>query len=501
MKNRVLLFLLVCVSVFVQAQTIDPALLNEMGQRRDNEKIRVFVIMRQQYDQTLLNTRADRLATRAERRDFVVNELKQFADATQSDLRHALFEMERNAMISEPKALWIANALYFEASKQAIYDLASRTDIEVIGYDKEVELTPVKESSLPPDKALRDIAPNVTKVGADQVWDMGYTGQGVVVAVIDGGVNYNHLDLADHLWDGGPQFPHHGYNIGDNNNDPMDLRGHGTHCSGIVCGDGGAGMKTGMAPDVTLMCVKINSGSSGSSTAAKICAGIQWAVDHGCDIFSLSYGGHSNVADKTLYRNTCANVLAAGVIGAIAAGNSGNDLATCPIPENVIFPGGCPPPYMDPVQQGNSGGLSCSVCIGAVDYDDVAIDFTSIGPVTWTNTSYADYPYVAGSSTQFGLIRPDVCAPGLEIISADYSNNNGYCIYSGTSMATPGAAGCMALMLSKNPSLTPADICRILEETAVHLDEGKSNVYGYGRLNVLAAVNAVPANGLSLSSY
>ena len=501
MKRYITLLLLVLAAVLGQAQTIAPALLKEMGQRRDDEKIHVFVIMKQQYDQSLLNSRAEHFATRAERRDFVVNELKQFAEVTQSDLRHALYEMERNAMVSEPKVLWIANALYFEASQQAIYDLASRTDIEVIGFDQEVDLPPVKESPLPPDKATRDITPNVTQVGADQVWNQGYTGQGVIVAVVDSGVNYDHLDLADHLWDGGPQFPHHGYNIGDNNNDPMDHYGHGTHCAGTVCGDGGAGRKTGMAPDVTLMCVKISSGESGSSSNTLICNGIQWAIEHGCDIFSLSYGGHPDAAGKTLYRNTCVNVLAAGVIGSISAGNNGDSLANSPIPDNVSFPGGCPPPYMDPVQQGNPGGLSCSVCIGAVDYDDVAADFTSIGPVTWTNTSYADYPYAAGSSTQFGLIRPDVCAPGVDIISADYANNMGHRVMSGTSMATPCAAGCMALMLSKNPNLTPADICRILEETAVPLAEGKSNTYGYGRVDVLAAVNAVPANVLSLSSY
>lgn len=275
-----------------------------MEQRRDDEKICVFVIMRQQYDQTLLNNRADHFATRAERRNFVVSELKQYAEVTQSDLRHTLIEMERNDMVSEPKVLWIANALYFEASKQAIYDLASRTDIEVIGYDQKVDLTPVKESSLPPDKATREITPNVTQVGADQVWDMGFTGQGVVVAVVDSGVNYDHLDLADHLWDGGPQFPHHGYDIGDDNDDPMDHYGHGTHCAGTVCGDGGGGRKTGMAPDVTLMCVKISFGESGWASAAMICDGMQWAIEHGCDIISLSYGGHSDAADKTLYRNT-----------------------------------------------------------------------------------------------------------------------------------------------------------------------------------------------------
>ena len=499
MKKVLAFFMLAMTCIIGYAQRIDPALEKEMGQRKDDEKIDVFVIMRQQYDREQLCRRADYYLTRAERREFVVNELKQFAEASQYDIRQSLAEMEKNDMVSSPNMLWMANALYFSATKQAIYDLARRNDVEVIGFDQEVEIP--KDENPDSAKGSRDIAPNVTQVHADQVWDLGYTGQGVVVAVIDSGVNYDHRDLKNHLWDGGSEFPNHGWDFGDNDNNPMDLRGHGTHCAGTVCGDGGGGQQTGMAPDVTLMCVKISTGSSGSSSTASICNGIQWAVAHGCDIFSLSFGGHSDAANKTLLRNTCDAVLDAGVIGSIAAGNEGNQLDAFPVPNNVRFPGGCPPPYLDPVQQANPGGLSCVVCVGNVDYDNVAAAGSSQGPVTWSNTSYADYPYTSVSSTQFGLIRPDVCAPGEEIVSADYSNISGYCVKSGTSMATPCVAGCMALMLSKNPELTPAEICRILEETAVPLVEGKSNIYGYGCVDVLSAINAVPDNILSLASY
>ena len=490
----ILIVALACMTSF--AQSIDPALEKEMGQRKDDEKIDVFVIMKQQYDREQLNRRADYYTTRAARREFVVNELKQFAESSQYDIRQSLAEMERHDMVTEPKILWIANALYFSATKQAIYDLAKRKDVEVIGFDEEVKMIPEDEESKPAP-LTRDIAPNVTQVNANQAWDLGYTGQGVVVAVIDCGVNYNHFDLKDHLWDGGEAFPNHGWDVGNNDNDPMDGAGHGTHCSGTVCGDGGGGRKTGMAPDVTLMCVKISTNNGTSSNSTLICNGIQWAVEHGCDVFSLSY----NTSNKVLCRLTSEAALDAGVIGSAAAGNDGQNLNTYPVPDNIAGPGSCPPPYMDPIQQANPGGLSCVVCVGAVDYNDEAAAFTSIGPVTWSNTTFNDYPYLAGSSTQFGLIRPDVCAPGVDIVSANYADNTGYLVYSGTSMATPCVAGCMALMLSKNPELTPADICRILEETAVPLTEGKSNIYGYGRVDALAAVNAVPDNILSLASY
>lgn len=484
-----------CMAGYAQA-VIDPLLSEEMARRNDDEKINVIVIMKSQYDRAQMNRQANYFATRSERREFVVNELKAFAEATQFDLRRSLDEMRRNDMTTEPTVLWMANALGLSANKAAIADLARRNDIEIIGYDIERNWIPDGEEATPAS-ATREITPNVTQVGANQVWDLGYTGEGIVVAVIDTGVNYNHLDVADHLWDGGTDFPHHGFDVYNNDNDPMDDHGHGSHCSGTVLGDGTAGSQTGMAPDATLMCVKcLNANGSGGATP--ISAGIQWAVEHGCDLFSMSLGiSNSTIAERTLLRHTCVAALDAGVVAAIAAGNEGNQMWQAPIPNNVRVPGSCPPPYMDEVQGENPGDLTCSVCIGAVNYNDAAANFTSRGPVTWTNTEFGDYPYEPG----IGLIRPDVCAPGVDIKSLNYQSNTGYTLMSGTSMATPCAAGCMALMLSKDPNLMPADVCRILEETAVRLAEGKSNTFGFGRIDVFAAVEAIQLGAIKYNTY
>lgn len=497
MKKLLFLFLAMLLSVCGFAQAIiDPLLSEEMTRRNDDEPIKVVVIMKSQYDRAQLNRSAAYYTTRAARREFVVNELKNFAAASQYDLRHSLAEMERNGMVSEPTVLWMANALYFTANKAAIQDLARRNDIELIGYAIERNWIPDGEESQPAD-ATREITQNVTQVHANQVWELGYTGEGVVVAVIDTGVNYNHLDLADHLWDGGSEFPNHGYDVINHDNDPMDDHGHGSHCSGTVCGDGKSGSQTGMAPDATLMCVKCID-SDGSGGAQSISEGIQWAVEHGCDMFSMSLGiANSSVTERTLLRNTCVAALDAGVVAAIAAGNEGNSQNQYPIPNNVRVPGSCPPPYMDDIQGENPGDLSCSVCVGAVDYNDAAAYFSSHGPVTWTNTSFADYPYNPG----IGLIRPDVCAPGVDIKSLNYATNNGYTTMSGTSMATPCVAGCMALMLSKDIDLMPADVCRILEETALPLASGKSNVYGFGRVDVLAAVEAIQLGAIKFNAF
>lgn len=82
---------------------------------------------------------------------------------------------------------------------------------------------------------------------------------------------------------------------------------------------------------------------------------------------------------------------------------------------------------------------------------------------------------------------------GVDIWSLDYYDNEGFNIMSGTSQAAPCVTGIVALMLSKNPELTPAQICRILEETCLRLTPNKSNITGFGRVDALAAVNAVPA--------
>jgi len=497
MKKLLSLILLAfcCMAGYAQA-IIDPLLSEEMGRRNDDEQIGVVVIMKSQYDRAQLNSRAGYYTTRAERRDFVVSELKAFANTTQFDLRRSLDEMQRNGMTTEPTVLWMANALYFDATKAAIADLARRNDIEMIGYAIERNWIPDGEEASP-TPVTREITPNVTQVHADQVWALGYTGEGVVVAVIDTGVNYNHLDVADHLWDGGSEFPHHGYDVKNNDNDPMDDHGHGSHCSGTVCGDGTAGSQTGMAPDATLMCVKCLD-SSGNGGAESISAGIQWAVEHGCDMFSMSLGiANSSVSERTLLRHTCEAALDAGVVAAIAAGNEGNSQWQYPVPNNVRVPGSCPPPYMDDIQGENPGGQTCSVCVGAVDYNDAAAYFTSQGPVTWTNTEFGDYPYNPG----IGLIRPDVCAPGVDIKSLNYSTNNGYTNMSGTSMATPCVAGCMALMLSKDINLSPEDVCRILEETALPLAQGKSNTFGFGRVDVFQAVEAIQLGAIKYNSH
>lgn len=496
MKKTIFMITLALACMFAQAQVIDPLLQEEMNRRTDSEMIEITVLMKSRCARNMLNQRASALPTRAEHRAFVVDELKRFTEASQRDLKLALAEMEQQGEVTAPRTLWMSNSLYFSATKETILALAKRDDIAHIGYNIERKWIEDDEKTASASET-REITPNILKVNADKVWELGYTGKDIVVSIIDAGVNYNHLDLADHLWDGGEAFPHHGYDVRNDDDDPMDDMGHGTHCAGTVAGDGSAGSQTGVAPDAQIMCIK-SVNADGTGGAVKLAEGMEWSVEHGCDIISMSMGlVHPSVTERELFRRTCVSILDAGVSSFICAGNEGFALNQYPIPQNVRIPGSCPPPYLDPDQMANPGELSSAIVVGSVDDNDQASFFTANGPCTWQDTEYGDYAYNPG----IGLIRPDVCAPGESVKSLDYLSNSGYKSMTGTSQATPCVAGIAALMLSKNPELSPADICRILEETSVKLTPTKSNLTGCGRVDALAAVNAVEAyDGLDESN-
>jgi serine protease AprX len=452
------------------------------------EPVEVMVLMKDQYNRTELCRKIQFIPTRAARRDYVVNELKAFAEASQHDLMITLNELEQQGLVSNIHSLWSANAISFTTAEEVIQMLKGRTDIESITPVKQYQCIPEAETTTEvTDISRYTIAPNLTQVNVPQVWAQGNEGQGVVVAVIDSGVNYNHADIADHLWDGGDEFPHHGYDFANMDDDPMDDLGHGTHCAGIVCGDGTAGLRTGVAPEATLMCIKTTD-SEGHSTTVNMVMGMEWAVEHGCDVISMSMGvAQAEVSERELLRHTCEALLDAGIVGLFPAGNEHNLQHLCPIPYNIRVPGSCPPPYLDPDQMVNPGDLSCAICVGSVDENDTVASSSSEGPVTWQDTEFGDYAY----DPSMGLIRPDVCAPGVIIWSLKYNSIYDYDFMSGTSQATPCVAGIVALMLHDNPELTPSQICQILEETSLRLTPTKSNRTGVGRVDALAAVSAV----------
>ena len=475
--------LFLCINAFSQ-NTIDPVLQEVMNQKGD-ELISVNIIFKAQINPESLQEKVTRVTDKKIRRDILVDEFKLFTEKEQSDVMSILLAEKTSKSVSDITSHWLSNSISCKASRDVIYLLSRHNDIELIGYDdmKYMIYDNVTEDVVIEDNRDVDMTDNIIMVNADKVWDMGYTGKGVLVAVLDSGVNYNHIDLADHLWDGGSQYPNHGYNIIGNNNDPMDNFGHGTHCAGTVCGDGTSGLHTGIAPDATLMCVKVLDDYGYGSTSA-FNSGMEFAIEHQADIISMSLGVmNASATDKTLMRNTCVNALQLGVIATVAVGNDGQ-MTMVPVPNNVRTPGNCPPPWMHPDQEVNAGGLSCVVAVGAIDYSENMYENGSRGPVTWTDTEFNDYPY----NPNIGLIRPDICAPGVGVKSLDHDSNDGYNLKSGTSMATPCVAGVLALLLEKENTLTPAELCMTIETTAKKLTETKSNLTGSGLIDAFNAI-------------
>ncbi len=466
------------------------------------EQIKVNILLTEQSDPVALSRAASWLPTRQERRTYVVDALKRQAEASQQELMGLLRELEQHGLVSEIQPLWIVNSIRCYATQEVILSLKGRSDIQTIYPCKELHGLFDDETTLVACDNRREIAENLLKVNVDKVWELGYTGQGVLIAIIDTGVSLTHSDLQGRFWDGGAEYPNHGYDFYSHDNDPSDTHGHGTHVAGTLVGTGASGTQTGVAPNAELMVLKVFHGEDNLTEPTLWVEAMQFALEHGADVLNMSLGQPLPDADvKLMSRQACDNTLAAGVVAAVCAGNTRQIQMLAPVPYNIWSPGDCPPPQLHEDQMVNAGGTSCVICVGAVDNNDALGGFSSEGPSTWTDVSfYNDYPYVSNSSTSIGLIRPDVCAPGVNVKSLDYTNDSGYCLKSGTSMATPLVAGTIALMLSKDPELTPAQIDEILERTSIPLSEHKSNDFGSGRIDALAAVNAVDYDDIEETS-
>ncbi|KAB8333417.1 S8 family serine peptidase [Scytonema tolypothrichoides VB-61278] len=270
-------------------------------------------------------------------------------------------------------------------------------------------------------------------VKAPEAWAKGYTGQGMVVAVLDTGVDFNHDDLKDNIWTNSKEIAGnsidddgdgyiddvHGWNFADNNNDVLDRYGHGTHVSGTIAGEKNDIGVTGIAYDAKIMPVKVlNDEGSGSYTS--ISNGIYYAVDHGANVINLSLSGGS--PDSTLEK-ALEYASSKGVIVVMAASNDS----------------GFQPDY--PARYADKWGIA----VGAVN----------------KNNNMAGFSNKAGINS-----LTYVTAPGVDVYSTLPGNK--YASYSGTSMATPHVAGVVALMLSANHNLTDAQVRQIVTETAVH---------------------------------
>ena len=310
----------------------------------------------------------------------------------------------------------------------------------------------------------------ILKIGAVSAWDTS-KGDGIVVAVVDTGLDYNHPDIAASVWTNpgetvgnGVDDDHNGFVddtrgwdfVGSSyltptaSNDPIDHQGHGTHVAGTIAAIGNNGIGVvGVAWHAKVMPVKALD-DHGIGPESALAPAIQYAANNGADIISASWGGTSPsqaIADAIDYAYNL------GVVFVAAAGNSSEDALN-------FYPAAQPQ----------------VITVAATDPNDKLATFSNFGS------------------------KIDVAAPGVDILSLQASGTSlgtlvapGYTRASGTSMATPHVSGLAALILSQHPTYTNEDVRQVLRSSATDLGtSGFDLQFGYGRINASSAL-AVPA--------
>ncbi len=420
---------------------------------------------------------------RSELRTEIVAQLKEIAKKEQAAILKAM---------GSPKgarSLWVVNAIALSLSvgeiekarklKQVkwVYP-ANNLPAEGPAGSVGVVLEPGRRE---PFSAKRKTIPwNIKKLNVPKVWkELKITGEGVVVAMFDQGINYKHEDLRGNIWINEKEKPnngkdddqnglvddYYGFNFTHHKAEVAPVGGnHGTLTSSVVAGDGTGGTVTGVAPRAKLMGLIAWGGPYVAARA------FQYALEQGADIVSMSFSipglGHT----RGLWRLMAEQATCAGLV---LISGAGNFQRKAKIPVQIRIPEGIP----------------CVICIGGVNEKMKIPRFVSFGPVEWSKVKfYEDYPMPKG------LVKPDVCAfPGPKIGLISPRADTGYLPdnnqFHGNSLSAPHVAGVCALILQANPELLPWRIKEILEETATDIrPRGKDTETGAGLVHAYKAV-------------
>ena len=508
---RGVLLLAFAFPALLRAATIEPALLAALQQQGKAE----FVI---QLAEKADLSAVQNAASKEEKGERTVAALKAAAARSQPAVSALL-----DARGMAHRGHWVANAIVTQGTLAdvqalaalpqvaAVFEVRSNVDalspyirrqrqkLEAATARAEAENYGAKAMGIPEDGILR--------VHAPEVWALGFTGKGVVVGDHDIGVQWDHPALKKKYrgWDEATQKATHAYNWRNafgaadafycpDPGIPCDPNSHGTHTTGTMVGDDGAGNRIGMAPDAKWMaCRSLLDPVLGVGTVPTYMDCMEWqlapypegdpdAADPamGPDVISNSWGCLEACAPPVLKATNDA-IYEAGQVQVVSAGNDGQGTV-----------------------EGEGGEASCSTLafplsvyessftVGANDVSDEMASFSSLGPV------------LSDASMR---LKPNVTAPGVDTRSS--LDNGDYGELSGTSMAGPHVAGMIALVMSAEPRLKgrPADVRLLVERTAnptVGTTETAStcggtaattipnNIFGHGRIDALAAVLARP---------
>lgn len=436
------------------AAGISPDLQETIANAGPDDEIPVIVTLRDRVK--LKNFKS---LPKKSRRHHLIKALREKAAATQKPL----FGLMRRSGAKRLRQLWLVNGIALTAKKSLIDRLAQHPAVEGIRTDLVVSAPP----SPGVNAALAEW--NIEATGAPELWALGFTGQGTVVANMDTGVDLNHPDLMDR-WRGGTNSWY------DPNGEhpalPYDHDGHGTQTMGLMVGGDAGGSAIGMAPGSRWIAVKIFNDRDEASLSV-IHLGYQWLLDpdgdpftdDAPDIVNNSWGVLDAQGTCTEeFRPDIQTLKAVEVAVVFSAGNDG------PNPSSSSSPANYPE----------------SFSVGATDFLDNIANFSSRGPSACGNE-----------------IFPTVAAPGVSVRTSDLTtpfgvpNPNPYTSASGTSFAAPHVSGAMALLLSAAPAATVAEVENALKLSAWDLGlVGPDNDYGYGFLNVRQALSLMPGVNL-----
>lgn len=390
----------------------------------------------------------------------VIKVLKATALISQEDLITFLEKEKLSGAVVRYTSFWIFNGLALRATPEVIQKVALQDDVDIVTED-----LPVPPPVLLPSLTLQSDSPytwNIEKIRAQEVWEMGYNGEGVVVGIFDTGVDGNHPDLASKYRGGNNSWfdPHGEYTTPHDS--AGEYTGHGTHIAGIILGGNASDKHIGVAPGAKWIAAKAWN-DQGESTTSTIHEIFQWfmdpdgdpVTDDAPDLVNNSWSLEDKLFGifpccKLDFKDDITAWRMAGIIPVFAAGNSGP----------WFFTGESPGNYPE------------TIAVGATDPLDSIAFFSSRGP------SNCDLS-----------IFPDITAPGVAILSSAPDGN--YRSISGTSQASPHVAGTIALMLDANPNLNIDEIESVLKTTATPLGFFHPNfTYGWGQLDALEAVSA-----------
>ena len=406
--------------------------------------------------------------------EAAIERLSEHAERTQGPLQR--FAAKRDG-VEVRQRFWLTNAVLLRVDKSEVElrEIASVDGVERLHRNYEVTV-PEPDSERSGDDRRGTVQANgynttygLTQVNATSVWEeYGVRGEGVKVAVLDTGVNVSHPDIdlytedpSNSTYPGGwAEFDSDGNRM--QGSEPHDTHGHGTHTSGTVSGGNASGEWIGVAPNVDLMHGLTVPGGYGTYT--QTIAGMQWAVDNGADVISMSLGFPNDEA-QSAWIDAVQNAQAAGTVVVVSAGNDG---------EGTI---------------GTPGSVYESITIGASNENAGITSFSSGKVINTSDFWGSDAP----ASWPDEYVVPDVAAPGDDVKSA--VPDGGYEYWDGTSMAAPHVAGTIALMQSAaGGDLSPSTSKEALYSTAWKPPgepDGNDTRYGTGIVDAKNATDLV----------